>query len=132
MAKQIDPVPALPSHYGGPAVTRARGAARTADSVIVEAAAHNAAGEVCGTAQMSLSRALRPPPPDAGAYATAAMPVERPQVSRALLEGLRVLGTPELQLTPESAAMYLTRFGETLPLYRQAAPPAHPGTYLDL
>jgi len=121
-----------PIYFEEPAVIRARVAARTGDSVIVEAAAHNAAGDVCGTAQMSLSRAPRPQPPDAGAYATAAMPGERPQVSRALLEGLRVLGTPELQLTPESAAMYLTRFGETLPLYRQAEPPAHPGTYLDL
>src|SRR6266852_2433727 len=71
---------AKPIYFEEPAVIRARVAARTADSVIVEAAAHNAAGEVCGTAQMSLSRALRPPPPDAGAYATAAMPVERPQV----------------------------------------------------
>ncbi len=123
---------AKPIYFEEPAVIRARVAARTGDDVIVEAAAHNAAGEVCGTAQMSLSRAPRPQPPDAGAYATAAMPVERPQVSRALLEGLRVLGTPELQLTPESAARYLTRFGETLPLYRRAEPPAHPGTYLDL
>src|SRR5437773_12146218 len=81
---------------------------------------------------MTLSRAPRPQPPYAGAYATAAMPVERPQVSRALLEGLRVLGTPELQVTPESAARYLTRFGETLRLYRRAEPPAHPGAYLDL
>jgi len=123
---------AKPIYFEEPAVIRARVAARTGDDVIVEAAAHNAAGEVCGTAQMSLSRAPRPQPPDADAYATAPMPVERPQVSRALLEGLRVLGTPELQLTPESAAGYLTRFGETLPLYRRAGPPAHPGTYLDL
>src|SRR5712692_2967418 len=123
---------AKPIYFEEPAVIRARVAVRTGDSVLVEAAAHNAAGEVCGTAQMSLSRLPRLAAPDAGAYATAPMPVERPQVSRALLEGLRVLGTPELQLTPESAAMYLTRFGETLPLYRQTAPPAHPGTYLDL
>src|SRR5438132_12897298 len=103
---------AKPIYFEEPAVIRARVAARTGDDVIVEAAAHNAAGEVCGTAQMSLSRAPRPQLPDAGAYATAAMPVARPPVSRALLEGLRVLGTPELQITPESAARYLTRFGE--------------------
>jgi hypothetical protein len=123
---------AKPIYFKEPAVIRARIAARTGDSVIVEAAAHNAAGEICGTAQMSLTRTARPQPPDAGAYATAPMPSSRPQVSRALLEGLRVLGTPELHLTPESAAMYLARFGETLPLYRQAEAPAHPGTYLDL
>src|SRR3984893_2232165 len=109
---------AKPIYFEEPAVIRARITARTGDSVIVEAAAHNGAGEVCGTAQMSLTRTARTQPPDAGAYATAPMPSSRPQVSRTLLEGLRVLGTPELHLTPESAAMYLTRFGATLPLYR--------------
>src|SRR6266852_2540772 len=63
-----------PIYFEEPAVIRARVTARTGDSVIVEAAAHNAAGDVCGTAQMSLSRAPRAQPPDAGAYATAAMP----------------------------------------------------------
>jgi hypothetical protein len=59
---------------------------------------------------------------------TTALPVERPQVSRVHLEGLRVLGTPELHLTPQSAAMYLARFGEALTLYREPEAPAHPGT----
>jgi len=123
---------AKPIYFDEPAVIRARVAARTADSVTIETAAHNASGEVCGAAQMSLARASRPTAPDAGGYATAPMPSERPQVSRALLEAVRVLGTPELHLTPESASAYLARFSEPLALYRQTQPPAHPGAYLDL
>ncbi len=123
---------AKPIYFDEPAVIRARVASRTGDRVTIEAVAHNAAGEICGSAQMSLSRARRPRPPHAETYPIAALPVERPQVSRAHLEGLRVLGTPELHLTPESAAMYLARFGETLVLYRGPEAPAHPGTYLDL
>src|SRR5712691_5614523 len=55
---------AKPIYFDEPAVIRARGASRTGDRVTIEAVAHNAAGEICGSAQMSLSRARRPPPPD--------------------------------------------------------------------
>ena len=80
----------------------------------IDVAAHNSVGEVCGTATMSLERGARPSPPLATEYAVAPVPAERPRVTRAHLEGLKVLGTPELDLTAKAAADFITRFGETL------------------
>ena len=80
---------AKPIYFDEPAVIRALVASRTGDRVTIEAVAHNAAGEICGSAQMSLSRARRPQPPHAETYPIAALPVERPQVSRAHLAAIR-------------------------------------------
>ncbi len=123
---------ARPIYYEEPAVVRARVVSREADAVAIEVAAQNAAGLVCATATMSLSRGPAAAAPDAGMYAVTALPAERPQVSRQHLEGLTVLGTPELHLTPEAAAQYLERYGETLALYRGPSAPAHPAIHLDL
>ena len=62
----------------------------------------------------------------------APLPAERPRVTRALFESLKVLGTPELDLTPKAAADFIARFGETLAVYAGAGAPAHPGIHLDL
>src|SRR2546426_7762371 len=69
---------AKPIYFDEPAVIRARVAARTGDDVIVEAAAHNAAGGGCGTGPMCLSRTTRPLPPAAGAYDKTPHSVARP------------------------------------------------------
>lgn len=123
---------AKPIYYDEPATVRARVAARTADSVTIEVAAHNSAGEVCGTATMTLSRGQLSSPPAVGGYAVAPVPVERPRATRAHLESLSVLGTPELELDGRAAGDYIARFGETLALYAGAGAPAHPGIHLDL
>ena len=123
---------AKPIYYEEPATIRARVAARTADAVTLEVAAHNSVGEVCGTATMTLDRGTRPSPPTVAGYAVAPVPAERPQVTRAHLESLKVLGTPELDVTPKAAGDFVARFGETLPLYGGTGTPAHPGIHLDL
>jgi hypothetical protein len=121
-----------PIYYEEPATIRARVATRTGDSVTIEAAAHNSVGEVCGTATMSLSRGPRPSPPAVAGYAVAAVPAERPRATREHLEGLKVLGTPELDLDAQTAGDYLTRFGETLSIYAGAGGMAHPAIHLDM
>src|SRR2546428_11844039 len=68
---------AKPIYFEEPAVIRARVAARTGDDVIVEAAAHNAAGAGRCPAPEGPSRAPRPPPPPAGARSPAAPPRAR-------------------------------------------------------
>jgi acyl-CoA thioesterase FadM len=123
---------AKPIYYEEPAVIRAKVAVMTADSVTIEVAAHNSVDEVCGTATMMLDTGAKPSPPLASEYAVAPVPAERPRVTRAHLERLKVLGTPELDLTAEAAADYIARFGETLSVYAGAGAPAHPGIHLDL
>ena len=123
---------AKPIYYDEPATIRARVAAKTADSVTLEATAHNSVGEACGTATLSLDRGARVSPPDVASYAVAPVPAERPRVTRAHLESLGVLGTPELDLDGKVAAAYVTRFGETLSIYGGAGTPAHAGVHLDM
>jgi hypothetical protein len=123
---------AKPIYYEEPAVIRATVGAKTDDSVKIDVAAHNSAGEVCGTATMWLERGPRPSPPLASEYAVAPVPSERPRVTREHLEGLKVLGTPELDVSAKTAADFITRFDETLPIYGGDGTPSHPGIHLDL
>jgi hypothetical protein len=123
---------AKPIYYEEPAVIRATVGAKTDESVKIDVAAHNSVGEVCGTATMWLELGARPSPPLATEYEVAPVPAERPRVTRAHLESLKVLGTPELDLTAKAEADYITRFGETLAVYAGAGAPAHPGVHLDL
>jgi acyl dehydratase len=123
---------AKPIYYDEPATIRAKVSARTGDAVTIEVAAHNSVGEVCGTATMSLDRSARPALPVLADYPVAPVPAERPPATRAHLESLQVLGTPELDLDGAAAAGYVTRFGESLVVYAGAGAVAHPGTYLDM
>ena len=123
---------AKPIYYEEPATIRARVSARTAEAVTIEVAAHNSVGEVCGTATMSLDRSVRPSPPVVSDYVVASLPAERPRATRALFEGLRVLGTPEADLDVAAAAGFVTRFGETLDGYEGAGAMGHPGMHLEL
>jgi len=121
-----------PIYYDEPAVIRARVGGKTADMATIEVAAHNSAGEVCGTATMTLHTGAKPSPPLVSEYAVAPVPAERPRVTRAHMEGLKVLGTPELDVTAQAATAFIARFGETLSVYAGAGAPAHPGIHLDL
>lgn len=123
---------AKPIYYEEPATIRARVASLTGDAVTIEVAAHNSLGEVCGTATMTLGSGAESSPPAVAGYAVAPVPAERPRVTRAHLESLTVLGTPELDLTATVASGFLTRFGENLAVYTEARGPAHPGIHLDL
>lgn len=121
-----------PIYYEEPATIRARVAAKTAGSITIEVTAHNSVDEVCGTARMSLGSAGVSSPPLAADYAVAPLPTERPRVTRAHLESLKVLGTPELDLDAKAAADYVTRFGDSLDIYAGAKAALHPGGHLEL
>src|SRR5262249_12524494 len=102
---------AKPIYYEEAATIRARVARRTDTAVTIEAGASNPAYGLCGPATMSLVRRLAASPPAVTNYAVAPLPEERPQVTRAHLESLTVLGTPELDLDAAAAAGWVTRFG---------------------
>jgi hypothetical protein len=122
---------ARPIYYGEEATVQATVAARTADSITMEVSALNLAGEACATATMGLVIGARPTPPDLAAYPEAPLPAERPLATRQLLASLASLGTPKLRLDEASAFDFLSRVDESLPLYRGARAPGHPGLYLD-
>ncbi|MBI4242018.1 MAG: MaoC family dehydratase [Candidatus Rokubacteria bacterium] len=122
---------ARPIYYGEEATVTGGVSARTDDSVTIEASALNSAGEVCATATFGLSSGVPVNAPDLSAYPRAPLPAERPPVSRELLAGLSVLGTPELDLDKATALGFLVRFSESLPIYSAASAPAHPAIYLD-
>src|SRR5215470_11737178 len=131
-ARRFDTRFAKPIYYEEAATIRARVVRRTDTAVTIEVGAHNSADELCGTATMSLDRRLAASPPAVTDYAVAPLPEERPQVTRAHLESLTVLGTPELELDAAAAAGWVTRFGGNLGLYEGVTAPGHPGGHLDL
>jgi acyl dehydratase len=123
---------AKPVYFGENVTVRARLAERTDASVTLHVRALDAGGETCATATMGLALGPAAPPPPVSAYPAAPLPSERPPVSRALLAGRTVLGTPEQVLDEGAARAFLDRVSEPLALYRDPGAPAHPGLYLDL
>jgi len=121
-----------PIYYEEPATIRGRVAAKTPESVTIEVVAHNSMDEVCGTARMTLSLSDHSSPPPVADYAAASLPAERPRVTRAHLERLTVLGTPELDLDAQVAAEHVTRFSDPLDSYAGAGAALHPGGQLEL
>ena len=121
-----------PVYFGEEAAVSVSVAARTERAVTLTARVVDEKGETCGTGTMELSSEPLPAPPRVGDYPVEPLPVERPPVSRTILESRRVLGTPELMLDEPASREFLERVSETLPLYRGAGAAAHPGLYLDL
>ena len=121
-----------PVYFGEEAAVSVSVAARTESAVILNARVVDAKGETCGTGTMELSSEPRPAAPRVGDYLAAPLPVERPPVSRAILQSRTVLGTPELMLDEPASREFLDRVSETLALYRGVGAAAHPGLYLDL
>jgi acyl dehydratase len=120
-----------PVYFDERASIHAHVAARTEEAITLEVRTLDAAGEACATASMTLPLTAVPAAPDVAAYPVAPLPDERPPVSRAVLAGRTVLGTPELDLDEPTAQAFLERVSESLALYRGLGAPAHPGLYLD-
>ena len=87
---------ARPVYFGEPTTIRTSVAAHSKDEVTIQARVENREGDVCATATLSLPRGPLLTRPDVGAYSVAPLPAERPAATRVHLDGLRVLGTPEL------------------------------------
>lgn len=122
---------AKPVYFGRPVTILASVAAHSRDEVTIQARAVNEEDEVCATATMGLPLGPMLPLPDLAAYPAAPLPAERPPASRAYLAGRTVLGTPSLVLERGVMDAFLLKISETLPVYRGADAPAHPGFYLD-
>jgi hypothetical protein len=121
-----------PVYFDEEAAVSVSVASRTERGVTLTARVVDQKGETCGTATMELSSEPPPAPPRVGDYPVEPLPAERPLVSRAILEGRPVLGTPELMLDEPTSREFLERVSETLTFYRGVSAAAHPGLYLDL
>ena len=122
---------AKPVYFGQPVTVWASVAAHSKDEVTIQARVVNDEDDVCATATMGLPLGALLPLPDSTAYPAAPLPAERPLASRAFLESRTVLGTPQLILERAVVDAFLLKVSETLPMYRGADAPAHPGLYLD-
>jgi hypothetical protein len=120
-----------PTYFGEEARVEAVVLPREDGGVAIEARVLNDAGETCAVGVMALPSGPAPEPPTVEDYPAAALPAERPRVSRALLEACRVLGTPEIVVDEATAHAFLDRVSESLPDYRGARGPVHPGLYLE-
>lgn len=71
-----------------------------------------------------------PTPVNTALYRAAPLPVERPPVSREVLLGLDVLGTPEATYDEKRASDYLDAVGDDLAVYRGPDGWVHPAFFL--
>jgi acyl dehydratase len=122
---------AKPVYFGQPITVRTSVAAHSKDEVTIQARVVNDEDEVCATATMGLPLGPLLALPELAAYPAAPLPVERPVATRVHLAGHPILGSPELLLERSVVDAFLTRVSDTLPVYRDADAPAHPGLYLD-
>jgi len=105
-------------------------AERSASAVTVALTAATVSGGECATATASLP-AAPPEPAAAAAWATAPLPAERPAATREHLAAVSVLGTPVTLYDEATAANYLGKVSDALPLYRGREGLVHPAFYLD-
>jgi hypothetical protein len=103
---------------------------REAAGLAASVTGSTAAGGECAVLAASLSAGL-PTPVNLATYGTAALPAERPPVSRAYLESLGVLGTPVTAYDDDQAVAYVARVEDGLPIYRGRAGSVHPAFFLD-
>jgi acyl dehydratase len=89
----------------------------------------NPAGEECAAMTATLPQQAAAAP-DAGSYAMAPLPRERPAAAREHLAVGAVLGTPEVVYDEACAAAYLEGVSDTQPLYRGPGAFVHPAFYL--
>jgi hypothetical protein len=104
---------------------------RDATGVTARLTATTAEGGECASLTATLP-AGSPTPVNVALYRAAPVPAERPEVTSASLERVDVLGTNELCYDSLTAADYLARVGDELPLYRGGVGWAHPAYLLQL
>ncbi len=116
--------------YEGDDVTL-RTAELPGDLRAIEVTALNPAGESCAVATAALPAVDDDPGVDLVAYPWRDLPDERPEATRAVLEALGALGSPELWYDEAVAAEYRDKFDDPGPLYRPPGALVHPGLFLD-
>ncbi len=95
----------------------------------LEVQALNPAGESCALATADLP--AEPVAVDAAAYPRRDLPAECPPATRAVLETLGVLGSPELAYDEAAAVEYREKFDDSDPLYRGSGALVHPAVFLE-
>lgn len=104
-------------------------AASASDPDALEVRALNPAGETCAIAAAGL--AARPAPVDLARYPARPLPAARPPATRAVLEALGALGSPERLYDEAVAAECRKKFDDEAPLYRGAGAAVHPAFLLE-
>jgi acyl dehydratase len=92
--------------------------------------ASTTAAGVCAELEATLPSGT-PTPVNLARYETAPLPATRPEATRALLDGLGVLGTPVTTYDEPVARAWLERVADALALYRGPDARVHPAFYLD-
>ena len=116
--------------YEGEEVTL-RASVTPADPAMLEVQALNPAGEPCAIATASLVEGDESSAADPAACPRRDLPVERPPATRAVLESLGVLGSPERLYDEAAAAEYRDKFDDAGPLYRGPGAVVHPAFFLE-
>lgn len=119
-----------PVYFDEPVRVRSRIAACSDGTMTLESEVVNDEGESCAAGTIWLSEQPATAP-DLARYPARPLPLDRPQVSRDVLESQEILGTPELVLDPPAVRGFLDRVAEPLRLYDPPDGLAHPGIYLD-
>jgi acyl dehydratase len=100
------------------------------DQGTIEVRAVNPGGTTCAILQARLA-APEAPPVDIGSYPRAALPAERLPATRATLEAIGVLGSPERLYDAAAVAEYAEKFRDPNPLYLGADATVHPALYIE-
>jgi acyl dehydratase len=104
--------------------------ARDARTTSVEVTGATAATPQAATLSATLP-AGSPTPVNVAVYRTAPLPQSRPEATREHLASLDVLGTPVNTYDEETAAAWLEKIGDPLPVYRGRNGWVHPAFFLD-
>src|SRR5262249_58513911 len=109
---------------GGRAVGRSGGPA--GGELVLELMATRDGGQVAATAVAGLAWGGAPVRPDLAAYPVRPLPTARAAATPTALDALGPLGSPELELDPDTAAGYAPRGDDPLHPYRGPAGAGHP------
>ena len=118
-----------PIFEGDDVLVTARVTGRDRDGVALALTASTPNGGECAVGTATLPDRASAPVDPAG-YPEAALPDDRPDVSREHLASIGVLGTPVVRYDAEAAAEYVDKVDDDLSAYRGPAAPAHPGFLL--
>lgn len=101
------------------------------DPAAIEVRALNPGRTVCGVATAGRLDLAARPPLDLAKYPAAPLPSARPAATRANLEAIDVLGSPEQLYDETVAGEYADKFDDPNPMFRGPLGLVHPAFYLD-
>jgi acyl dehydratase len=118
-----------PIFEGDAVLVTARVTGREGDGLALALSATTPNGGECAVGTATLPDRA-PAAVDPARYPEAALPDDRPDVSREHLASVGVLGSPVVRYDTAAAAEYIDKVSDDLPAYRGGGAPAHPGFLL--